>query len=304
MLEDLCVAVEWLSTVTFRVVERAKKEKSADRESEGGFDVKNPKGYGYADGVWIRRSRTSEAESDNGGESFSSRDTGTTQSDNITGIKWGQLVVDVEVNFTTAQTIREAKRVMGRGQGSVVGAMPATTTSVREGGRRWKKLTRRASSPLLSSGEKLAAQQNALGVEGGEEKLRGLEMIFERAGLGGGKKESPSKEEDTGSCGNSPSKPGEWGEIDMNGECQQATKNGYVIVSQSGDYLAVFSDEERSNESTNESLNVDAVPLTTHHFALRSPRDCRRVCCPLHPGHQRPTDSGEQQNRRRLERPD
>ena len=96
MLEDLCVAVEWLSTVTFRVVERAKKEKSADRESEGGFDVKNPKGYGYADGVWIRRSRTSEAESDNGGESFSSRDTGTTQSDNITGIKWGQLVVDVE----------------------------------------------------------------------------------------------------------------------------------------------------------------------------------------------------------------
>ena len=95
MLEDLCVAVEWLGTVTFRIVERKKKngkKEDPEKESEGGFDVKNPKGYGYADGVWIRRSRTSGTEpNESGGESFSSRDTGATRESNIAGIKWGEV---------------------------------------------------------------------------------------------------------------------------------------------------------------------------------------------------------------------
>jgi len=219
MLEDLCVAVEWLSTVTFRIVERKKKRgKDPERESEGGFDVKNPKGYGYADGVWIRRSRTSGSEtSESMGESFSNRDTGAAQESSIAGIKWGELVVDLEVNSSTAQAVREAKWVMGK-KGGVAPkdtATSAVTSSAREGGGRWKKLTRRASSPLMSSEEKLAAQQNAVGLEGGGEKLTGLEKIFERTEIEGSKKGSPKEDEQKGEGEKSPTKGSEWGDSDM-----------------------------------------------------------------------------------------
>ena len=118
------------------------------------------------------------------------------------------------MNFATAQAILEAKRIMGKkgGDASKDSAASGLTGSVREGGGRWKKLTRRASSPLMSSGEKLAAQQNAVGLEGGGEKPTGLEKIFEKTGLEGGKKQSPKEDEEAAL---SPTKGGEWGDSDM-----------------------------------------------------------------------------------------
>ena len=145
MIEDLCVAVEWLDTVTIRIVERKKKDKQGlkeERDSEGGVDVKNPKGYGYADGVWIRRSRKSRGEDKDGegGESFSTKESESSGSSNIAGIKWGELIVDLEVNFATAQAIRDAKKALGREKES---KGKSSEGSGRSENKRWKKLTRR-----------------------------------------------------------------------------------------------------------------------------------------------------------------
>ena len=67
----------------------------------------------------------------------------------------------------------------------------------------------------MSSGEKLAAQQNAVGLEGGGEKLTGLEKIFERTEIGGSKKGSPKEDEQKGEGEKSPTKGSEWGDSDM-----------------------------------------------------------------------------------------
>ncbi|GMH86756.1 hypothetical protein TL16_g10643 [Triparma laevis f. inornata] len=203
MIEDLCVAVEWLSTVTIRIVERKKKDKQGlkdERDSEGGVDVKNPKGYGYADGVWIRRSRKSEDSKDGGeGESFSTKDSESTSGD-IAGIKWGELIVDLEVNFATAQAIRDAKKALGREKGE------KAAKSERAEARRWKKLTRRASSPLMSSSDKLNAEKHA---------RDSLEKQFDGAMGGIGKAIEASEPRADNSKPATP-KSTEWGEADVN----------------------------------------------------------------------------------------
>eukprot|EP00520_Triparma_pacifica_P017693 CAMPEP_0118643434 /NCGR_PEP_ID=MMETSP0785-20121206/6389_1 /TAXON_ID=91992 /ORGANISM="Bolidomonas pacifica, Strain CCMP 1866" /LENGTH=1383 /DNA_ID=CAMNT_0006535097 /DNA_START=495 /DNA_END=4643 /DNA_ORIENTATION=- len=134
MVEDLSVAVEWLSTVTVRVVEVKNHRFSAERtyssESNSrdiGGDGK--KGYGFADGGASRLSRDSSMD--------------------IAGIKWGEIVVDIEVNYETAQAVREASKILREEieRGAVRNEI--------EEKRVWKKLTRRASSPIMGTNSRL-----------------------------------------------------------------------------------------------------------------------------------------------------
>jgi inositol polyphosphate-4-phosphatase len=147
MLEDLAVAVEWLSTVTIRFVENVKARKpggvsrsdAPSRDEQHDYtdtSAANRRGFGYSEGVWIRRGtrgrdiRFSQSErgssgcNDDGAES------------EIAGIKWGELIVDIEVNSAVAHAIREAKAI-------------TLESKSRHKEHIFKKLTRRASSPIM-----------------------------------------------------------------------------------------------------------------------------------------------------------
>ncbi|GMH66738.1 hypothetical protein TrRE_jg2062 [Triparma retinervis] len=152
MVEDLSVAVEWLSTVTVRVVEvknhrfstGARAYSSESRSQDIGGDGK--KGYGFADGVWVRRGRRKGG---GGGSERNSRDS----SRDIAGIKWGEIVVDIEVNYETAQAVREASKIL---KDEVERESVRMDVCDENGTKRvWKKLTRRASSPIIGTNSKL-----------------------------------------------------------------------------------------------------------------------------------------------------
>jgi hypothetical protein len=152
MVEDLSVAVEWLSTVSVRVIEvknhrfstGARTYSSESHSQDIGGDGK--RGYGFADGVWVRRGRRKGG---GGGSERTSRDS----SRDIAGIKWGEIVVDIEVNFETAQAVREAAKTLK----DEIEKDSLRMEMVDEAGtkRVWKKLTRRASSPIIGSNSKL-----------------------------------------------------------------------------------------------------------------------------------------------------
>ena len=146
MVEDLSVAIEWLSTVTVRVVEVKNHRYSTERSYSSETNSKDigrddKKGYGYADGVWVRRGRR-KGTAENWGRA--SRDS----SRDIAGIKWGEIVVDIEVNYETAQAVREAAKALK------VEMEREVLKGEGEEKRVWKKLARRASSPIIGTSAK------------------------------------------------------------------------------------------------------------------------------------------------------